>query len=200
MRTLQVEVPLCHNLQSGMLFLGFINLILNHHLNLCDTSKTSCCSSWEPETQFMFCALPHTLHAFMLCIDLYQFLSLLFIDPFAQQVVGIVRVYVLTFKAHGPYLNSYVTCLSHQENRILRKTYRWNTIYVYQELNFFYLPFPTSLIKHLECYWACVQGCGILFSLMFDTICTCDELLALRGFLSEHETFWSIQEFSYRYQ
>lgn len=53
----------------------------------------------------MFFALPHTLHSFMLRIDLYQFLSLLFIDPFAQQVVGIVRVDVLTFKAHGPYLN-----------------------------------------------------------------------------------------------
>lgn len=176
MRTLQVEVPLCHHLHSGMLSLGFINLILNHPLNLYDTSKTSFSSSWESETQFMFFALPHTLHSFMLFIDLYRFLSLLFIDPFAQQVVGIVRVDVLTFKAHGPYLNPQVMCLSPHKNRILRKTNRWNTIYVCQELNSFYPSFPTSLKKHLECYWARFQGCGILFSLLFETICTCDEL------------------------
>lgn len=176
MRTLQVGVPLCHHFRSGMLSLGFINLVLNHPLNLCDTSKTSFCSSWEPETQFIFFALLHTLHSFMLCIDLYQFLSLLFIDPFAQQVVGIVRVDVLTCKAHGPYLNPYVMCLSPHKNRILRKTYRWNTIYVCQELHSFYSSFPKSLIKYLECYWARFQGCGIFFSLLLDTVCTCDEL------------------------
>lgn len=58
----------------------------------------------------MFFALPYTPHSFMLCIDLYQFLSLLCIDPFAQQVVGIVGVDVLTLRAHGQYLNPYVMC------------------------------------------------------------------------------------------
>lgn len=60
----------------------------------------------------MFFALPPTPHSFMFCINLYQFLSLLFIDPLAQKVVGIVRVDMLTFKAHDPYLNPYVMYLS----------------------------------------------------------------------------------------
>lgn len=67
--------------------------------------------------------------------------------------VGIVRMDVLTFKAHGPYLSPYVMCLSPHENMILRKTWWWNTVYVCQGLNSSHPSFPASLIIHLQCYW-----------------------------------------------
>lgn len=50
----------------------------------------------------MFFALPYTPHSLMLRIDLYQFLSLLFIDPFARQVVGIVVSGCVDFKSSWP--------------------------------------------------------------------------------------------------
>lgn len=65
--------------------------------------------------------IPHVLSCYaFICTSFFLCYLLIYLPG---KSVGIVRVDVLTFKAHGPYLNPYVMCLSPHENMILRKTY-----------------------------------------------------------------------------